>query len=116
MTDEKKRPRRQNIYFPDRMMDNLSNEESLSGRVVEILDRYFEALRRTKPHIKFTADEQLVIRQACQGWWAQPAATIFGGIGMELEDNGAPDDLVAKINALTPFDQVALLEWVKSER
>ena len=30
--------------------------------------------------------EQGIMLDACMGWWAEPAATIPGGIGLELRD------------------------------
>lgn len=111
--DTKRRPRRQNVYFPDPIIDYLSGAESLSGRVTQIIDRYRETLRRTRIAERFDESEMLTIRRACHGWWAEPAATIFGGIALELEDSGAPPALVAKVGELTPWEQVALLEHVE---
>lgn len=113
-TSAKRRPRRQNVYFPDHIIDWLSGFESLSGRVTQVLDRYRDALRRTKIEQKFSAEEMLVIRAACHNWWAEPAATIFGGIALELEDTGAPAELIAKVAALSPWEQVALIEHVEA--
>ena len=111
------RPNRQNIYLPDHLKDYVADAPSLSGRVSTIIDRYREALRRTKVEQKFTADELLHIKRACWSWWIEPAATIFGGIAMELEDEGlAPADLIAKVQALSPFEQVALVEWIEREK
>ena len=111
--DTKRRPRRQNVYFPDPIIDYLSGAESLSGRVTQIIGRYREALRRTRVADRFDDGEMLTIRQACHGWWSEPAATIFGGIALELEDYGAPAELVSKVAAMTPWEQVALLEYVE---
>lgn len=113
---ESRRPRRQNVYFPDPIIDYLSGAESLSGRVTQIIDRYRETLRRTKIEQKFTPDEMFAIRFACLGWLADPAATIFGGIALELEDSGAAAELVAKIGTLSPWDQVALVEYIETHR
>ncbi len=111
-TPTKPRSPRKNVYFPEHILDRLGNPESLSGRVTQILDRYFEALRRTKIADQFTPEEMLAIRQACHNWLAEPAATIFGGIALELEDSGAPAEFVAKVMSLTPWEQVAMVEHV----
>jgi hypothetical protein len=113
----KSRPNRQNIYLPDHLRDLVSGYPSLSGRIATIIDRYHEALRRTRIERRFTADELAHIRRACWSWLAEPAATIFDGAAMELEDEGeAPAELIAKLRALTPFEQVALVEWLEREK
>lgn len=111
------RPNRQNIYLPDHLKDYVADAPSLSGRVSTIIDRYREALRRTRVEKQFTDDELTHILRACWSWWAEPAATVFGGVAMELEDEGvAPADLIAKVAALSPWEQIALVEWIESRR
>ena len=109
--------KRQTIYLRPDLRDYLVGYESQSGRINDIVDRYHEALRRTRIERHFTADEQAHIKRACSSWRMEPAATIFGGIELELDDEGiAPQELISKIAALSPFEQVALAEWVESER
>jgi hypothetical protein len=111
------RPNRQNIYLPDHLRDYVADAPSLSGRISTILDRYREALRRTRVEQQFTPDELHHIKRACWSWWVEPAATIFDGVAMELEDEGvAPATLIAKVRALSAFEQVALVEWLERER
>lgn len=111
------RPNRQNIYLPDHLRDYVADAPSLSGRISTIIDRYREALRRTRVEERFTADELFHIKRACWSWLAEPAATIFDGVAMELEDEGeAPAALIAKVRALSPFEQIALVEWLERER
>ena len=111
------RPNRQNIYLPDHLRDYVADSESLSGRISTIIDRYSEALRRTRIEKRFTADELHHIKRACWSWLAEPAAMVFGGVELELEDEGvAPAALIEKVKALSPFEQVALVEWFESER
>lgn len=111
------RPNRQNIYLPDHLRDYVADAPSLSGRISTIIDRYREALRRTRVEQQFSAEDLHHIRRACNGWLADPAATIFDGVAMELEDEGvAPRELLDKVRALSPFEQVALVEWLERER
>ena len=113
MTETARRPRRQNIYLPERLIDYLADSESLSGRVVQIIDRYCEALERTPVQERFSAADMVTIRAACHGWWAEPAATIFGGLAMEVDAAGGPPDMVARLNGLSPWEQIALLEYIQ---
>ena len=109
-----KRPNRQNIYLPDQIRDYVAGAPSLSGRISTIIDRYSETLRRTKVERNFSADELSHIKRVCSGWHAEPAATVFDGIALELDDEGiAPAELIAKVRSLSPFEQVALVEWAQ---
>lgn len=111
------RPNRQNIYLPDHLRDLVSDYPSLSGRIAAIIDRYHEALRRTRVERKFSEAEQTAILSACWSWLADPAATVFDGVAMELDDEGlAPPALIAKVRALSPFEQVALVEWIETRK
>ena len=112
-----KRPNRQNIYLPAHIRDYVADAPSLSGRISTIIDRYGEALRRTKVERKFTEAELFHIKRACWSWLADPAATIFDGVAIELDDEGiAPKVLIDKVRSLSPFEQVALVEWIESCR
>lgn len=111
------RPNRQNIYLPDHLRDAVSGYPSLSGRVSTVLDRYHEALRRTRIADRFTSHELDTIYDACVFWSAEPAATVFGGVELELIDmGGVSAELMTKVQALTPFEQVALVEWIETQR
>ena len=117
MTTTKPRPNRQNIYLTDHLRDLGSGYDSLSGRIATVLDRYHEALRRTRIERQFSDDERQHILRACRAWLAEPAATVFDGVALELEDEGAaPAELIERVKSLTPFEQVALVEWIESER
>lgn len=119
MTD-RARPNRQNIYLPDHLRDAVAGYESLSGRIARILDRYHEALRRTRIERRFSDEELHAIESACWSWFVEPAAVIFDGVAIEVEDYGdeveIPSGLVDKVRQLTPFEQVALVEWVERKR
>lgn len=110
------RPNRQNIYLPDHLRDYVADAPSLSGRISTIIDRYREALRRTRIERLFTPAELAEIRKRCSGWIAEPAATIFDGIAMEVDDGGGHAALVQKLRALSPFEQVAMVEWLEEQQ
>lgn len=119
---------RKNIYLPDHILDRLAKrgpDDSLSGSITTILDRYFEIMRRTKPWTKFSEAEIGIMRDACMSWLPDPATTIFGGIAMEVEDS-IPDGLekkwnvdvkalLAKLADLSPAEEVALVDYLKRQ-
>lgn len=110
------RPNRQNIYLPDHIRDYVSGHPSLSGRISTIIDRYQEMIRRTRIERRFTDAEMQAIRTACQGWLPEPSATVFGGVALEVEDAGELGTnkaaLLAKLTALMPGEEVALVEFI----
>jgi hypothetical protein len=111
------RPNRQNIYLPDHLRDYVAAAPSLSGRISDILDRYREAIRRTRIERRFSDDELAAIRGACAAWLTrgQPAAILFDGVAVELEDEDQCEPaLIAKIRSLDPFEQIALVEWLEA--
>lgn len=117
---------RKNVYFPDHILEKLKGDDSLSGRVTEIIDRYFEMVRRTRIEKQFSEAELNLMRDACISWLPEPAATVFGGVALEVEDslpdgldkkwNVAAKTLLAKLAALTPGEEVALVEAVVDGR
>jgi len=117
---------RKNVYLPDRILDALSGHGSLSGRITTILDRYHEMVRRTRIHQKFSERELGLMRAACNGWHAEPAAAVFGGVALEVEDalpDGLADEwevdaaaLLQKLRALSPGEEIALVEAVAAQR
>jgi hypothetical protein len=112
------RPNRQNIYLPDHLRDYVSGHPSLSGRIATILDRYQEMLRRTRIERRFTDAEMQAMRTACAGWIAEPAAAVFGGVALEVEDAGDigidAQSLLIKLQSLTPGEEVALVEYLQT--
>lgn len=113
--------RKTTIYLTDRAEAVLAGGESLSGSINRIADRYYEVMRRSR--IDLTPGELDAVRDALNGWLAEPAATISGGPALEVED--ALDDglaerhgidgraLVAKLRALTYPQEVALVDAVE---
>lgn len=113
--------RRTTIYLTDRAEAVLGGGESLSGSVNRLADRYYEIVRRSR--IDLPPPELDAIRDALNGWLAEPAATIAGGPALEVED-ALPDGLaerhgidgpalVAKLRALTYAQEVALVDAVE---
>jgi hypothetical protein len=114
---------RKNIYFPDHILEKLRGDDmSLSGRVTEIVDRYFEMLRRIRIEKEFTTAEMNLMKDACRSWLPEPAATVFGGVALEVEDSLPygldkkwkvnAKELLAKLEELTPGEEIALVEAV----
>jgi hypothetical protein len=117
---------RKNVYFSDRTLAQLGDRDSLSGRVATIIDRYAELCRRERPWQKFEEAELSAIRDACLSWRAEPAATIFGGVLLEVEDALADglgekwgvdsDQILTKLRALSPGEEIALVDWLERKR
>lgn len=116
-------PKRVSTYLTDRSLEIAGAGDSLSGGINRSLDRYGEILRRARIDERFTPAEMDCIRDVCTGWLAEPAATIAGGIGLELLDS-IPDGigekwgvdvraLAARVDALPFADQIALVESIE---
>ena len=82
--------------------------------------------RRTRIERKFSDAERNAILDATISWLVDPAAAVFGGVAMEIED-AIPDGLaekwgvdvgalLEKLRNLTPGDEVALVEWIETQR
>ena len=116
---------RKNVYLSERTLEQLDGD-GLSSRITQIVDRYSEMVRRIRIEKKFTEAERNLIRDACLSWLPEPAATIFGGVALEVEDS-LPDrldakwqvdaqTLLTKLAALSPGEEVALVDWIESTR
>lgn len=113
--------RRTTIYLSDRTEAVLSGGDSLSGTINRIADRYHEILRRSR--VKLTPAELDAVRDALNGWLAEPAATIAGGPALEVEDalaDGLAErhgidgrELVATLRGLTYAQELALVDAVE---
>jgi len=118
--------KRKNVYFDDRTLSLIGDDDSLSGSVRRIVDRYAELIRRSRPWEALSEAERGAVRDACLSWLAEPAATIIGGIALEIRDAEADGlgakwgidatALAAKIDALTPGEQIALADWIERQR
>lgn len=100
---------------------DLGGGDSLSGTINRLADRYYEIVRRSR--IDLSPGELDAVRDALNGWLAEPAATIAGGPALEVED-ALPDGLaerhgidgpalVAKLRGLTYAQEVALVDAVE---
>lgn len=113
--------RRTTIYLTDRAEAVLAGGESLSGSINRIADRYYEVVRRSR--IDLSPAELGAVRDAMNGWLAEPAATIAGGPALEVEDalaDGLAERhgidgraLVEKLRGLTYAQELALVDAVE---
>lgn len=121
--------KRTSTYLSDRTVDILDaamgDVGSLSGEINKFIDRYNEVIRRHRGVVdQFSAAELNALRDVCNGWAAEPATTISGGLAMELADS-LPDGiaekweidadaLLAKLRALPYADELALVAGIES--
>ena len=121
--------KRTSTYLSDRTVDILDaamgDTGSLSGEINKFVDRYAEVIRRHRGVEKlFSVAEMNAMRDVANGWWAEPAATIDGGLALNLEDSiqdgigekwgvDAPA-LVARLRALSYADQLALVAGIEA--
>ncbi|QNM96404.1 hypothetical protein [Chitinimonas koreensis] len=121
------------IYLGDRaetVIGEIKDSDSLSGRLNAIADRYGEIIDRARRQVlrNFSETELSAIRIACMSWATrqEPAGILIGGIAAEVEDalqggdlsvqQWQPSDgkaLLEKLNALSPAEQIALIEWLE---
>lgn len=112
--------RKSTIYLGDRA-EAVLGRGPLSSAINRVADRYYEIVRRSR--IDLSPGELDAVRDALNGWLAEPAATIAGGPALEVED-ALPDGLaerhgidgpalVAKLRALTYAQEVALVDAVE---
>lgn len=121
--------KRTSTYLSDRTVDILDaamgDTGSLSGEINKFVDRYAETIRRHRGVEKqFSEAELNALRDVANGWIAEPAATIAGGLAMELEDSMPDgiaekweidaDALIAKLRALPYADQLALVAGIEA--
>lgn len=121
--------KRTSTYLSDRSVDILDaamgDTGSLSGEINKFVDRYAETVRRHRGVEKqFSEAEMNALRDVANGWWAEPAATIDGGLALNLEDSiqdgigekwgiDAPA-LVDRLRALPYADQLALVAGIEA--
>lgn len=106
---------RKNVHFSANVLRFLQGaDDSLSGRVNTIVDRYCEALRRATPiEGHFTETEKKRLLAVADRLVVDPAAHLFGGLALDLRDAGE-DKLADKISEMEPFELVLLAEWLES--
>lgn len=112
--------RKSTIYLGDRA-EAILGRGPLSSAINRVADRYYELVRRSR--IDLPQPELDAVRDALNGWLAEPAATIAGGPALEVED-ALPDGLaerhgidgpalVAKLRGLTYAQEIALVDAVE---
>jgi hypothetical protein len=112
------------IYLPDRLraiVDAVGNTPS--ARIAAIVDRYGFVMRVARPTL--LRNEWLAIFDVCNGWasWAETGETLMLGLSANVEDAiemeglaekwQLPDkgrQLVQRLRALTPVEQIAVVE------
>ncbi len=115
------------IHLPDETLARLrttSDDGTLSASIHRTVSRYTELIRRTQQALagRFTPAEMDALRDVANGWLADPAATIPGGLAAEWEDalpeigeahevDGAA--VLARLQALTPAEDFALVEAIE---
>lgn len=121
--------KRTSTYLTDRSVDILDAAMgegiTLSGEINRSIDRYNEVIRRHRGVAdQFSEAELNALRDVANGWIADPAATIAGGLALELSDS-LPDgiankwdinapSLIAKLNALPYADELALVAGIEA--
>lgn len=110
---------RKNIYFPARILDYLKerSDDSLSARVTAIVDRYRELMQRAEPITdKFTARELKLIWEvtAERPEFGQHAVLLMIDWPTLIRRHGNDAKLAAKMEALTPFERVQLIEHIET--
>lgn len=122
--------KRTSTYLSDRTVDILDaamgDVGTLSGEINKTIDRYHEVIRRHRPAVEalFSEAELNALRDVANGWLAEPAATIAGGLALELSDS-LPDGiaekwgvdalaLIAKLGELSYADQLALVAGIEA--
>lgn len=117
---------RKNVYLDPRTLDLLGGCGGLSSSIRTIVDRYAELVRRERPWETLCEAERSAVRDACMTWTPEPAATIPGGIGLEIRDAEADGlgakwgvdalALADKIDAMTAGQQIAMVDWIERQR
>lgn len=98
---------------------------SRSGEINKCIDRYNEVIRRHRGvEAQFSEAELNALRDVYNGCIAEPAATISGGLAMELEDSlpeGVAEKwgidvpaLLAKLRALPYADELAMVAGIEA--
>lgn len=120
--------KRTSTYLSDRTVEilaaSMGDAGSLSGEINKSVDRYHEVVRRHRGVVEqFSEAEMNALRDVANGWIAEPAAMIAGGLALELSDSlpdGIADKrgidapaLIAKLNALPYADELALVAGIE---
>lgn len=114
--------KRTSTYLTDRTLQVAGDGDSLSGALNRIVDRYGEICRRLRVEDRFSSAELDVLRAVANGWLAEPAATIAGGLALEVADTESEEfeafdvdraALLSKLNDLNFAEEVALVDGIE---
>ena len=121
--------KRTSTYLSDRTVAILAaamgDGGSLSGEINKFIDRYNEVIRRHRGVFEqFSEAEMTALRDICNGWIAEPAATLAGSMALRVADS-LPDGiavkwgidapaLLAKLRALPYADELALVAGIEA--
>jgi hypothetical protein len=118
--------KRTSIYLNPPLLAVIAEmgDESISGRLGQICDRYTEINRRARIKHRFSEAELNAFRDCCNGTIFGPAQLVDGAVLANFEDSlidGLADKweidasaTIAKLRHLTYPDQVALVEDIES--
>ncbi|WP_018525543.1 hypothetical protein [Alkalispirochaeta alkalica] len=115
------------VYLTDDLIQKLRLTEGrgLSSALHEVADRYQEMIgsERKRVEAMFSESEWNAMRNACNGTWWQPAATIRAGVLAKIQDSldeeiqafGAEREaLESKLRDLTVVQQFTLVELIEN--
>lgn len=94
---------RRHVYLPDRVIDNLRGFP-LSARLVDVVDRYTEMVKRSSVPSAFDDDEWRILVDALGQARLHPREIINGGIVSEIETYGK----------LTGANVKSIVRWLKN--
>jgi len=117
--------KRTSIYLNPPLAEAIADigDESISGRLGQICDRYTEIRRRARIKQRFSEEELSALRDCCNGTIFGPAQLIDGAVLANFEDSlidGLAEKweidaatTITKLRDLTYPDQVALVENIE---
>jgi hypothetical protein len=95
-----------------RALDGLTKNETVTGRIADVCDRYLEIVRRARIDEKFS-DSDLEYLSKIDPNILAPAPSI-AALADYVKSMADADELSEKINALAYTEKVALVELVQA--
>lgn len=114
--------KRTSLYLNPPLREALEGAGSISGRLGQVCDRYLEICDRANIEGRFTVAELRAVRESCAGLVFAPAPLITGAVASAFAASGEPEfgspdwTLLAKLRALTYWEQVALVEIIERKQ
>ena len=113
------------IYLPPSIAPYIEKAASRSARIATVLHRYRAIMAAATPLAAFTNTEQAHLLATFSAWTPRPDDRLIGTLSAhyreqrhqgprqaDIEEGG----LIAKLDALTPAEQIALVEWIEQHR